>query len=158
MYIWRNICPTWETIFYLLFQITEKLYHRPSGMSVCSLPVVYLSPKHLFMFFLSRYSIIYCVIVHSETSHFSHTTTEVIIFFTTIISNPGVQLVKKERISKRRDGSGRVKNRGRLKSGLKSHASFSSATRHQPPSLTLLPGDQFFLFPKPPFKSNSIKI
>ena len=40
MYIWRNICPTWETIFYLLFQITEKLYHRPSGMSARSLPVV----------------------------------------------------------------------------------------------------------------------
>ena len=36
----ENICPTRETIFYLLFQITEKLYHRPTGMSACSLPVV----------------------------------------------------------------------------------------------------------------------
>ena len=40
MYTWRNICPSWETIFYLLFQITEKLYHHPSGMSARSLPVV----------------------------------------------------------------------------------------------------------------------
>ena len=40
MYIWRNICLTRETIFYLLFQITEKLYHRPLGMSARSLPVV----------------------------------------------------------------------------------------------------------------------
>ena len=40
MYIWRNICPSWETIFYLLFLITEKLYQRPSGMSARSLPVV----------------------------------------------------------------------------------------------------------------------
>ena len=96
----------------------------------------YLSPEHLFMFFLSRYGIIYCVIVHSETSHFSSLHNLSKHIFTTIISNPGVQLVKKDRISKRRDGSGRVKNRGRLKSGLKSHASFSSATRHQPPSIT----------------------
>ena len=40
MYIWRNICPTRETIFYLLFQITEKLNHCPSGMSARPLPVV----------------------------------------------------------------------------------------------------------------------
>ena len=108
------------------------------------------------MFFLSRYGIIYCVIVHSETSHFSphHNLSKHI--FTTIISNTVIQLVKKERISKRRDGSGRVKNRGRLKSGLKSHASFSSATRHQPPSLTLLSGDRFS--PSSSLHSNQIPL
>ena len=48
------------------------------------------------MFFLSRYGIIYCVIVHSETSHFSpHHNLSKYILFTTIISNPGAQLVKK---------------------------------------------------------------
>ena len=50
------------------------------------------------MFFLSRYGIIYCVIVHSDTSYISplHNLSKHI--FTTIISNPGAQLIKKSEL------------------------------------------------------------
>ena len=50
------------------------------------------------MFFLSRYGIIYWVIVHSETSHFSPNHNLSKYIFTAVISNPGVQLIKKSEL------------------------------------------------------------